>query len=241
MSHFPADDPSPTCSRRQSQPRRHYPLLREHLSGAKSLKKYVRASFGEFVESRAIAKVGLRLPNDQLVSINAEAATRDLSPKRPGFGPTGRAKVRAGVLAQLDCFLFTDNSLGVPHVNQASAGLNAYAHPMLFSLRSSDRPGPWLSAHSSSAHTRHTTDLTRVMDRGTYGFRRLMASQPTIWLALSTSSLGRRLSIANTGQCVFLDHYLAIRFSPVSALGILREPDRAQIGHGKSLNHVPPI
>ncbi len=52
--------------------------------------------------------------------------------------------------------------------------MNAYALRMLVSLRSSDRPGLWLSAHSSSAPTGHTMDLTRVMAKGTYGLRRLM-------------------------------------------------------------------
>lgn len=71
-------------------------------------------------------------------------------------------------------FPIADDPVGVPHVDQAISGLNACALRMLFSLRSSDRPGLWLSAHSSSAHTGHTMDLTQVMAKGTYGFRRLM-------------------------------------------------------------------
>ncbi len=47
----------------------------------------------------------------------------------------------------------------------------------------------------------------------------------------ATSSLGRRRSIANTGQCVFLYPFWRMEFSPVSALGFLQEPDRAQIEH----------
>ncbi len=55
--------------------------------------------------------VGLRLPNDQLVSINAEAATRDLSLKKaPGSGRPAGPKVRVGIFAQLDCFLFADHT-----------------------------------------------------------------------------------------------------------------------------------
>lgn len=47
----------------------------------------------------------------------------------------------------------------------------------------------------------------------------------------TTSSLGRRLYITNTGYSVFLYQYLAIGFSPVPQTCFLHESNRAQIEH----------
>lgn len=68
-----------------------------------------------------------------------------------------------------------------------------------------DSLGRWCSAHSTSAYTRQTMDLTRAMGKGTYGFRRLMDSRSTDLYSRRTEAVRRSDSsiptIAESGAC----------------------------------------